>query len=369
MPQYRIYTDGACSGNPGRGGWAAILFDEQGGRRELHGRDPHTTNNRMELLAAIKGLEAVPPGSEVTVYSDSQYLVHTMTRGWRRQANLDLWQRLDALAAQRRVRWVWVRGHTGHPENEAANALATYEAGLGGSSPASDKAPTSSPTPTSPGPRAAAAPPSAADGAPSADRAAASEGGQPSPPAPLDKLGTSLGAAPPPGGEEGRDPTPFETRRLTHVDPRGHARMVEVGSKDDTLREAVARGFVYMSPETLRLVQEGRLEKGDVGAVARVAGIMAAKRTSDLVPLCHPLPLTGVQVEVEPDAAAGGVRVTATVRTVGKTGVEMEALTAVAVAALTVYDMCKAVQRDMRIGDVRLVRKTGGKSGDFVLQE
>jgi cyclic pyranopterin monophosphate synthase len=156
---------------------------------------------------------------------------------------------------------------------------------------------------------------------------------------------------------------------LTHLDAEGHARMVDVGAKDETRREAVARGVVLMQPETLRLIVAGGLPKGDVLAVARVAGIMAAKRASDLIPLCHPLLLTHVAVELLPDEAASAVRIAATVRTTGKTGVEMEALTAVSAAALTIYDMCKAVDRGMRITDIRLAQKRGGKSGELILEE
>lgn len=151
---------------------------------------------------------------------------------------------------------------------------------------------------------------------------------------------------------------------LTHFDAAGQAHMVDVSDKADTAREAVAEGVVIMAPETLALAQGGAA-KGDVMGVARLAGIMGAKRTSDLIPLCHPLPITKVAVELEADAALPGIRVTATVRTAGKTGVEMEALTAVSTACLTVYDMLKAAQKDMRIEGIRLLSKTGGKSGDF----
>lgn len=151
---------------------------------------------------------------------------------------------------------------------------------------------------------------------------------------------------------------------LTHFDAQGQAHMVDVSDKADTAREAVAEGVVIMAPETLALAQGGAA-KGDVMGVARLAGIMGAKRTSDLIPLCHPLPITKVAVELEADAALPGIRVTATVRTAGKTGVEMEALTAVSTACLTVYDMLKAAQKDMRIEGIRLLSKTGGKSGDF----
>src|SRR6266511_5041665 len=157
--------------------------------------------------------------------------------------------------------------------------------------------------------------------------------------------------------------------KLTHLDAAGHAQMVDVGAKEATQREAVARGAILMRPETLRLIVEGALLKGDVLAVARVAGIMAAKRAPDIIPLCHPLLLTHVAVELFPDEAASAVRIEATVRTTGKTGVEMEALTAVSAAALTIYDMCKAVDRGMRIGDIRLAQKRGGKSGEIILEE
>ena len=152
---------------------------------------------------------------------------------------------------------------------------------------------------------------------------------------------------------------------LTHLDPTGQARMVDVSAKDMTDRIAVAEGSVIMLPATLDLVLSGDAKKGDVLGTARIAGIMAAKRTHELVPLCHPLLLTGLKVDLVPDPALPGVRVTARVKTTGQTGVEMEALTAVAVACLTVYDMVKAVDRGMRIDAVRLVEKSGGKSGPY----
>lgn len=155
---------------------------------------------------------------------------------------------------------------------------------------------------------------------------------------------------------------------LTHLDEQGRARMVDVGAKAETQREAVARGRVQMQPETLRLILSGGLPKGDVLAVARVAGIMAAKRTAELIPLCHTLLLTHASVTLEPAPEGDAVLIEATVRTSGKTGVEMEALTAVSVAALTLYDMCKAVDRGMRIGDIRLAEKRGGRSGELILE-
>lgn len=161
---------------------------------------------------------------------------------------------------------------------------------------------------------------------------------------------------------------------LTHLDAAGRARMVDVGDKDSTRREAVARGVVLMRPATLALIAAGGLPKGDVLAVARVAGIMAAKRTPELIPLCHPLMLTHVALELTPqpavdDVDTAAILIEATVRTTGKTGVEMEALTAVSAAALTIYDMCKAVDRQMRISDIRVAQKRGGKSGELILEE
>lgn len=152
---------------------------------------------------------------------------------------------------------------------------------------------------------------------------------------------------------------------LTHLDEHGAARMVDVGAKPDTERVAVAGGSVYMQPDTLRLIREGALKKGDVLLVARLAGIMAAKKTADIIPLCHPLALTQIDVDLTLDDGRSAVHITAMARTVGKTGVEMEALTAVTAAALTIYDMAKAVDRGMRLSDIRLLEKRGGIHGDY----
>jgi cyclic pyranopterin phosphate synthase len=152
---------------------------------------------------------------------------------------------------------------------------------------------------------------------------------------------------------------------FTHFDQAGNAAMVDVSGKAVTARTATARARVMMEPATLAMIQHGSAKKGDVLGVARLAGIMGAKRTADLIPLCHPLPITSVKVDLEPDVAANAVEITATVRTMGQTGVEMEALTAASVAALTVYDMCKAVDRSMRIEGLRVTHKAGGKSGEF----
>jgi len=150
---------------------------------------------------------------------------------------------------------------------------------------------------------------------------------------------------------------------LTHFDEAGRAAMVDVSGKDVSTRSATARARVTMQPETARIVAAGTAKKGDVLGVARIAGIMAAKRTAELIPLCHPLPIDAVSVEFTPDET--GIGIAATVRTSGRTGVEMEALTAASVAALTIYDMCKAVDRSMRVDDLRVTRKEGGKSGLF----
>ncbi len=156
-----------------------------------------------------------------------------------------------------------------------------------------------------------------------------------------------------------------EERRLTHLGASGEAHMVDVGDKAETTRVATAEGFVRMLPETLELIRKGNAKKGDVIATARLAGIMAAKQTSNLIPLCHPLMLSKVSVEISDDADLPGLRVQATVKLSGKTGVEMEALTAVSVACLTIYDMAKAADKGMEIGGIQLLAKSGGKSGDW----
>ena len=288
---FSVYTDGSCLGNPGPGGWAAVIVGENQ-KWTIQGRESDTTNNRMEVLAVIKGLSDLEKGSRVVVYSDSQYVINTMTLGWKRRSNNDLWKRLDILVPDLEVSWKWVKGHSGLTENEEANNLAIEQA----------------------------------------------------------SLVTSAGD-------------------FSHLDSHGNVHMVDVGAKDVTQREAIAQGFVSMSSETLSLVANMRLEKGDVIASARIAGIMAAKKTSDLIPLCHIIPLTYVAMDFDEDFQKNGIHITAKVRAYGKTGVEMEALIAVSVAALTIYDMCKSVEKSISIDSIRLVRKSGGKSEDFVLEE
>lgn len=282
-----VFTDGACSGNPGPGSWAAVIRD-QGQKQSFSGRSlDQTTNQRMEITAAIEGLAHTPPGSQVILHSDSQYVIYTMSRGWKRKANQDLWARLDAMAKEREVRWEW-RERRSTPELAEADDLA---AKMAGGNPGSE-----SPTPSS------------------------------------------------------------------------RVRMVDVSEKPPTVRVAVARGSIFMQPATLEAIRAGKLVKGDVLAVAQTAGIMAAKRTPDLIPLCHPLLIEETRVELALDAARSAVDITASVKVTGKTGAEMEALTAVAAAALTIYDMAKGIDPGMRIGDIRLTRKSGGKSGEVTLE-
>jgi len=152
---------------------------------------------------------------------------------------------------------------------------------------------------------------------------------------------------------------------LTHFNNEGHAKMVDVSDKESTIREAVACGTVYVNAETFNAIIKGEGKKGDVLAVAQVAGIMAAKKTSDVIPMCHPVNITEVDISFLPNKESNTIKITATVRSKGETGVEMEALTAVSVTALTIYDMCKSIQKDIKIGDIYLIKKTGGKSGDY----
>lgn len=154
--------------------------------------------------------------------------------------------------------------------------------------------------------------------------------------------------------------------KLSHIDETGRARMVDVSGKPDTVRVAIARGEIVMQAETLESIRAGAIEKGEVLSVAQVAGVMAAKQTSRLIPLCHPLPLNQIDMDIQPDEGLPGLVITAKIKTIGKTGVEMEALTAVSIAALTIYDMVKAIEKTMRIQNIRLIEKHGGQSGDIV---
>lgn len=286
-----IYTDGACLGNPGTGGWAAIVV-AGGEKTQLKGGEYETTNNRMEIRAVVEGLASLPENSSVTVYTDSMYVINTMTKNWKRNANLDLWKKLDHENLKRNINWQWVKGHSGDLLNEEADSLAYNEA-------------------------------------------------------------RSLDAT---GQDDG----------FTHVDGKGKASMVDVGDKAVTVRIAKATGSVVMRSHTIDLIESNSIAKGDVLTVARIAGITAAKRTSDLIPLCHPLVLDKIDVEFTIDKLESLIEIESTVRSSGKTGVEMEALTAVSVAALSIYDMCKGVDRDIGINGIRVILKKGGRSGEVI---
>ena len=307
-----IYTDGACLGNPGPGGWGAVITGD-GRKRSVHGSDPHTTNNRMEIMAVVESLRTIPDKSEVAVFSDSTYVINTMTKNWKRRKNKDLWDLLDQEVTSRDISWHWVKGHSGDLLNEEADRLAYGEA-TGKFGPEHE--------------------PFSGEGLMEADNS---------------------------------EPTMTESDSLTHVDERGAARMVDVSAKPDSERVAVAIGYVKMKAETLQMIKTNDFKKGDVLSVARIAGIMGAKQTPSLIPLCHSLPLTQVTVDFELDEERSRVEIRAMAKTRGKTGVEIEALTATSIVALTIYDMCKAVDRGMQIG-TRLLSKTGGQSGDVFLE-
>ena len=299
-----IYTDGAY--NPGleEGGWAAIILKD-GQKLDFSGAAKNTTSNRMEITAALEGITRMPPGTEITLYTDSQYLFGCMTKGWQRRANRDLWEKLDEVAAKREVTWKWISRNTDIQHHREAHNLATNLSGK-----------VEKPPPRLPAKDEAQAPPA---------------------------------------------------EQLTHLDESGRPRMVDITGKPDTVREAVARGRVRMQTTTIDLIKKGAMAKGDVLTAAQLAGIMATKQTANLIPLCHPLSLDNVKIELVIDEDNGTVEITATAKSTGKTGVEMEALTGTAVAALTIYDMCKAVDRGIQIENIRLVRKSGGKSGTIDL--
>jgi len=290
-----IYTDGAYNPVLRQGGWGAVIV-EDGQRRVFSGAVKRTTSNRMEITAALEGILQISQGAEVVIYTDSQYLFGCMSRGWQRRANRDLWEQLDEVVSQRKVRWEWIERDAKNPFHKEAHALAT-------------------------------------------------------------NLAT-----------QGKKLQPV-AEELTHLDALGRPRMVDISDKPDTQREAVARGLVRMQASTFDMIKRGKVEKGNVLAVAQLAGIMAAKQTPHIIPLCHPLLIGDIKVEFSLDEKNSSVGITTTVKSIGKTGVEMEALTATAVTALTIYDMCKAVDRSMRIENIRLVRKSGGKSGTIILEQ
>jgi cyclic pyranopterin phosphate synthase len=279
-----IYTDGACKGNPGKGAWAAIIIRD-GNKTRVSGSRENTTNNQMELTAVIRALETLGPGQTATVFSDSQYVINSITRNWKRNANLELWRRLDLITKDLTLTWKWVKGHSGHPLNEEADQLANEE---------------------------------------------------------VEKMKDA-------------------PNNITHLDESGNASMVDISAKTDTQRSAVAVGFIKMNSATLLAIKGNQLSKGDVLGVARIAGIMAAKSTPQLIPLCHQINLNDIKLEFN-YVDEHTISITATAKAEDKTGVEMEALSAVSISALTIYDMCKGIDKTMSITDISLINKTGGKS-------
>jgi len=300
-----IYTDGAYNPVLGQGGWGAVIL-EAGQRRAFSGMVKKTTSNRMEITAALEGISRTPQGAEVTVYTDSQYLFGCMSKGWQRRANRDLWEELDVAVSQRKVRWEWTDQSARNPFHKEAHALATNLA--------------------------------------------------------------SQGERLPPAPSEEEKPKAPVAEELTHIDASGRPRMVDITEKPDTQREAVAKCLVRMKASTLDRLKKGNMPKGDVLVVAQLAGIMAAKQTPHIIPLCHPVLIGDVKVEFSLDEPNGTVEITTRVKSIGKTGVEMEALIAAAITALTIYDMCKAVDRGIQIESLRLIRKSGGKSGTINLE-
>ena len=333
-----LYTAGSYNLEKHMGGWSVLLVENET-RTVLSGMEPEVGADRMELVAAVSGIESLPSGSHITITSDSQYLVYTMTQGWRRWQDIDRWDYLDTLCRDRVVDWVWRQGPTAPPENEFVWAQAEWESGFRTRAPlVADFFGKKTPVFVKEGK-------ASVEKEPSLGR---------------DKMDLQ--------DDQNEQEELTLGAELTHLDSQGHAQMVNVGEKAMTKREAIAKGSVVMKPETLELIAGGEIEKGDVLAIARVAGIMAAKRTPSLIPLCHPIPLTHVAVELELDQTKSKVNITATAQTTAQTGVEMEAMTAVSIAALTIYDMCKSADKGIRIEAVRLVRKSGGKSGQIILE-
>ena len=292
--KYEIYTDGSCIGNPGQGGWAGLIIDDQKIETEISGFDLNTTNNRMELLAVIKSIEKLEDGSAINLYSDSQYVINSITKNWKKEKNVDLWNELEKVLVNKSVQWFWVRGHS---DNEFNNRV---------------------------------------------DRLARNTSKQ--------------------------IPKEDQDFFLTHLNNEGKIQMVDIDSKASTKREAMAEALVQFQPKTLEIVMEGGLKKGDVFTVAKIAGITGSKKTSDLIPLCHKINLSHVDINFDVDIEKAQVKIISSVKAEYKTGVEMEALTAVMCAGLTIYDMCKSIDKLITIKEVKLIRKSGGKSGDFVLE-
>ena len=283
-----LYTDGSCIGNPGPGGWASIIIINDI-KTTLSGSDEETTNNKMEITAVIKGLEQFPENSSVKIFTDSEYVINTMTKNWKRNTNLDLWNRLDSLVINRTIEWNWVKGHSGNKLNDEADLIANGEA---------------------------------------------------------KKI--------------------IEKKKLTHLNKEGNAQMVDTSTKGITERIAIVSGKILMKKETLDTALEGNLKKGDLFSVAKTSGINAAKWTHLLIPMCHPIPVSNVVIDIVPNHDMPGLEITSTVKANWNTGVEMEAFTAVSITCLTIFDMCKSLDKSMKIEDIHLVHKAGGASGEYI---
>jgi len=284
----KIYTDGSCLGNPGPGGWGAVIIYPDGNEKELSGADLDTTNNRMELQSVIEALDYLESGSMVELYSDSLYVLNTITKGWKKKANIDLWDKLESkIQKHSNISWYWVKGHSGDFYNEKVNDLAQGKAEM------------------------------------------------------------------------------VKTNNLSHISEEGNVQMVDVGQKTDSERIAIAKGYVKVSKDIILQVLEANNPKGDVLNVSRIAGIMAAKRTPELIPLCHQIDLNHVDISIDIDEDNNRFIIEATAKSNSKTGVEMESLVAVSITALTIYDMTKAIDHDSLISEIQLVSKSGGKSGNI----
>ena len=283
-----LYTDGSCIGNPGPGGWASIIIINDV-KTTLSGSDEETTNNKMEITAVIKGLEQFPENSSVKIFTDSEYVINTMTKNWKRNTNLDLWNRLDSLVINRTIEWNWVKGHSGNKLNDEADLIANGEA---------------------------------------------------------KKI--------------------IEKKKLTHLNKEGNAQMVDTSTKGITERIAIVSGKILMKKETLDTALKGNLKKGDLFSVAKTSGINAAKWTHLLIPMCHPIPVSNVVIDIVPNHDMPGLEITSTVKANWNTGVEMEAFTAVSITCLTIFDMCKSLDKSMKIEDIHLVHKAGGASGEYI---
>ena len=345
-PDLFIYSDGGAIGNPGPGGFGVVVETDGESWNLSHGYR-RTTNNRMELMGAIAGLESTVDlglGRRTEVVSDSSYVVNGMTKGWAarwrangwrrnnrgdKALNPDLWGRLLEAVEGRDVSFRWVKGHSGHPQNERCDAMVRKVSSLPRNDQLVDVG---------------------------YERAGSREATQTTAFESLAKKSNPVSAS----EEKGPD--------LTHIDSSGEARMVDVGGKGITDRVATAGCEVLMSPRTLALIRSGAIGKGDVVSTAKLAGVMGAKRTAELIPMCHNIPISQIEVDVTEMAGVSGLKVEATARATWRTGVEMEAMTAASIAALTIYDMCKSAERGIRVSNLRLLRKSGGKSGDYVAE-